>query len=105
MSARADTFGFAEPIYLWLLFLPALLLLVWGWDLLRRRADAKRYMKTQVLARRERYSTAGDLPFWLCVVIAAGLCITALARPQYGVDAMAGEFAATTPLDGVRDAG
>src|SRR4051812_1194399 len=30
---------------------------------------------------------------------------TALARPQHGVDAMADEFEATTPLDGVRDAG
>jgi len=85
LSARADTFGFAEPAYLWLLVMPALLLLVWGWDLLRRRADAKRYAETQVLARRERYSAAGDLPFWLCVVIAAGLCITALARPHVRV--------------------
>ena len=85
MIARADTYGFAEPVYLWLLVIPAFLLLVWGWDLLRRRADAKRYAETQVLARRDRYSAAGDLPFWLCVVIAAGLCITALARPYVRV--------------------
>ena len=85
MIARADTYGFAEPVYLWLLVIPAFLLLVWGWHLLRRRADAKRYAETQVLARRDRYSAAGDLPFWLCVVIAAGLCITALARPYVRV--------------------
>jgi len=85
LIARADTYGFAEPVYLWLLVIPAFLLLVWGWHLLRRRADAKRYAETQVLARRDRYSAAGDLPFWLCVVIAAGLCITALARPYVRV--------------------
>ena len=78
--------GFAEPVYLWLLVIPALLLIIWGWDLLRRRADAKRYARTQLLAGRERYSAAGDLPFWLCVVIAAGLCITALARPHVRVE-------------------
>jgi hypothetical protein len=30
---------------------------------------------------------------------------TARARPQRGVDAMAGDFTATTPLPGVVDAG
>ena len=85
MSARADAFGFAQPVYLWLLIVPALLLLVWGWDLLRRRADATRYATTQGLAGRERYSAAGELPFWLCVVLAATLCITALARPHIRV--------------------
>jgi Ca-activated chloride channel homolog len=65
--------------------IPAFLLLLWGWDLLRRRADARRYTETQVLAAREGYSAAGDLPFWLCVVVAAGLCIVALARPHIRV--------------------
>ena len=85
MSARADAFGFAQPIYLWLLIVPALLLLAWGWDLLRRRADGKRYTSTQQLAGRQRYSASGDLPFWLCLVIAAALAITALARPHVRV--------------------
>lgn len=75
-------FGFAEPVYLWLLVIPAVLLLIWGWDMLRRRADAKRCADAQVVPVREQYTAIGDLPFWLCVVIAAGLCITALARPQ-----------------------
>ena len=85
MSERADAFAFAEPVYLWLLVIPALLLLVWGWDLLRRRADAKGYAESQILPPGERYTSAGDLPFWLSVVIAAGLCIAALARPQVRV--------------------
>lgn len=37
---------------------------------------------TQMLTLPERYTAAGDLPFWLCVLIAAGLCVTALARPH-----------------------
>jgi Ca-activated chloride channel homolog len=85
LNTRAETFGFGEPGCLWLLVIPALLLLFWGWDLLARRADARRYSDTQVLAPRERYSAMGDLPFWLCVVIAAGLCIVALARPHVRV--------------------
>ena len=85
LNARADTFGFAEPAYLWLLGIPALLLIAWGWALLRRRADARRYAETQVLARRERYSAAGDLAFWLCALVSAGLCIAALARPHVSV--------------------
>jgi Ca-activated chloride channel homolog len=85
LSARADAIGFAQPAYLWLLVVPALLLLAWGWNLLRRRLDAKRYTRTQLLTGRERYSSAGDLLFWGCVVIAAGLCITALARPHVRV--------------------
>jgi hypothetical protein len=30
----------------------------------------------------ERYTIAGDLAFWLCLLLAAGFCIVALARPQ-----------------------
>src|SRR5687767_9493801 len=76
------TFGFADPVYLWLLVVPAVLLLVCGWNMLRRRADAKRCAEAQVLPLRQPYTASGDLPFWLCVLVAAGLCITALARPH-----------------------
>ena len=61
------------------------MLVVCGWDLLRRRTDAKRYAATQGLAGRDRYSAFGDLPFWLCLVIAATLCIIAIARPYVRV--------------------
>lgn len=85
MSARAEAFGFAAPVYLWLLVVPVFLLLVWAWDFLRRRADAKRYTATQGPLGRARYSPAGDLPFWLCLVVAAALCVVALARPHVSV--------------------
>ena len=73
--------GFGDPVYLWLLVIPAGLLIVWAWDVLRRRADARRATRTQVLPLRHQYATIGDLPFWLCVLVAAALCITAVARP------------------------
>ena len=81
MSERADGFGFAEPVYLWLLIVPAVLLLAWGWHVVRRRRDARRYAAAQVLPRAGRYASIGDLAFWLCLVVAAALCVTALARP------------------------
>ena len=33
-----ETFRFAEPLYLWLLVVPAALFVVWGWRVVRRRA-------------------------------------------------------------------
>jgi Ca-activated chloride channel homolog len=76
------TFAFGEPLYLWLLAAPALLLLLWVWQVLQRRRDARRYMRQRLLPVRERYTLLGDLGFWLCVMIAASSCIVALARPQ-----------------------
>lgn len=73
---------FAEPVYLWLLAVPAALLLVWGAQLVRRRGDAKRVAQAQMRSGRDRYLAAGDLPFWLCLLVAAALCIAALARPH-----------------------
>ena len=81
MSGRADGFGFAEPVYLWLLIVPAVLLLAWGWHVVRRRRDARRCAAAQVLPRAGRYASIGDLAFWLCLVVAAALCVSALARP------------------------
>ena len=76
------TFSFAEPLYLWLLAVPGMLLVVWLWQVVRRRADARRSARERVLPVLERYSFAGDLAFWICLIVAASLCIVALARPQ-----------------------
>ena len=78
----AATFSFAEPAYLWLLAVPAILVVLWAAQILRRRAEARRYSHQRVIPVRERYTSVGDLPFWLCVIAAASLCIVALARPQ-----------------------
>lgn len=84
-----STFGFAAPAYLWLLAAPALLLLLWGWQALRRRIDARRAARRRVLPARDRYAALGDLPFWLCLTIAGTLCLLALARPQ-AIETVAG---------------
>ncbi len=73
---------FAEPVYLWLLLVPAGLLLGWVWQLARRRADARRYLKKRTVPVRERYAFAGEFSFWLCLIVAMGFVVLALARPQ-----------------------
>jgi Ca-activated chloride channel family protein len=77
-----STWRFESPPLLWLLIVPAVLLVLWIWRLARRRADVRRLTGARVVPVRERYSLAGDLTFWLAVLIASGLCIVALAKPQ-----------------------
>jgi Ca-activated chloride channel family protein len=77
-----DTFRFAEPLYLWLLLVPAALFFIWIWRFVRRRGDLKRLQARRALPVRERLGAVGDLAFWAAVLVAASLCIVALARPQ-----------------------
>jgi Ca-activated chloride channel family protein len=83
-----DTFSFATPLYLWLLVLPAVLLIVWLWQLIARRRDARRLLRTRLVPMPERFSRFGDLGFWLCVLIAASFCIVALAGPRARIAAV-----------------
>ena len=73
--------SFAEPLYLWLLIAPALLMAVFAWQLMRRRADARRLKLGRRLPVGERHPLFGDFAFWLAVAIASACCILALARP------------------------
>src|SRR6266446_3574345 len=84
MRAGVDfaSFSVGEPVYLWLLVAPILLLVLWVWQVARRRADTRRYRRERVLPTREVYALVGDLAFWLCLLAAVSLCIVALARPQ-----------------------
>ena len=82
------TLIFAEPVYLWLLPIPAMLLVLWLWQVWRHRLAARRSAHHRVVPLRERFTLAGDLAFWLCVIVAASLCIIALARPQARVSAV-----------------
>jgi Ca-activated chloride channel family protein len=77
-----DSFRFADPLYLWLLLVPAVLLLLWVWRVVRRRGDVKRLASRRLLPVRERFGALGDLAFWAAVLVAASLCIVAIARPQ-----------------------
>lgn len=77
-----STLTFGEPLYLWLLAVPGGLLVLWIVQVLWRRSDTRRYMQARILPVRERYTVLGDLAFWLSLILAASLCIVALARPQ-----------------------
>jgi Ca-activated chloride channel family protein len=76
------SFSFASPPYLWLLFVPATLGALWVWLLARRAIEARRFANRRVVPERERFALVGELGFWLCIVVAAALCIVALAQPQ-----------------------
>lgn len=83
-----STVSFAEPLYLWLLVVPATLLAVLIWQVSRRRADAGRMRRTRVQPVGERHPLLGDLAFWLAVNVAAMACIVALARPLARISAL-----------------
>lgn len=87
-SIDVATIRFAEPAYLWLLAAPAALAVLWVWRFARRRRDVRRLRAERRLPVRERYSLAGDLPFWLLALVATSLTVVALARPQARVSAV-----------------
>ncbi len=73
---------FGAPGFLPLLAVPAALLLLWFWQLWRRRADARAFMRRRQVPVDERIPFFGELLFWLFLVLAAGSAILALAQPQ-----------------------
>jgi Ca-activated chloride channel family protein len=73
---------FGEPAFLWLLALPAALLALWVWRYGRRAADLRRLRIRRLVPVRERFRFAGDLSFWLFLVLALGALIVSLAQPQ-----------------------
>jgi len=79
---------FGDAAYLWLLVVPAGLLVLWGWRVWRRRRDVARFLGQRTVPVRERFSLVGDLGFWLFALVAASLLILALARPQAVVSAV-----------------
>jgi hypothetical protein len=77
-----STLSVATPLYLWLLLVPAALVVLWVWQLIRRRSDARRLARARMVPVRERFGFSGDLGFWLSVIVAIALCIVALAGPR-----------------------
>ena len=73
--------AFAAPHFLWLLAVPALLLVAWGWRFARRIVDVRRVAAHRTVPMRERLAIAGELPFWLLIVLASGAFVIAVARP------------------------
>lgn len=72
---------FEDPLYLWLLVLPTGLGLLWLRQLARRRRDV-RAARRRTTPVRERFTLAGGLSFWLCLLLAVAALVLALARPQ-----------------------
>jgi Ca-activated chloride channel homolog len=81
-SISLETFRFASPVYVWMLLAPFALLALWGWRVLRRRADVRRLAAQRILPVKQRFGPIGDLAFWMCVLVASSLAIAAIARPQ-----------------------
>lgn len=88
MFPRTDisTVQFGEPVYLWLLVVPAVLLLVWVRQLQVRRADARHFRQHREVPVRERFAPFGNLLGWLCILLAVTLTILAMARPKAAIN-------------------
>src|SRR5215204_56678 len=74
--------AFATPAYLWLLAIPAGLLVLWARRMIGRAVELHRLRQCRVSPVREHWSLLGDLPFWLCVALACAGLVLALARPR-----------------------
>ena len=79
---QLESVRFGEPLYLWLLAAPAVLFLLWCWNVVRRRIDARKYRGSRLVPVAERFSSVGELAFWLALIAASALTILALSRPQ-----------------------
>ncbi|MDP2055795.1 MAG: VWA domain-containing protein [Acidobacteriota bacterium] len=73
---------FGAPGFLPLLAIPALLLILWVWQVWRRRADVHAFMRHRQVPVEERVPFFGELLFWLCLLLAAIAGTLALAKPQ-----------------------
>src|ERR1700730_16094214 len=76
------TVRFDAPHFLWLLLVPALLLLLWFWQTAKHRGDARRFARRRTQPVRQRFRFFGGLLFWLCLILATASAILALARPH-----------------------
>ena len=65
-----------------LLVVPAALLLLWLWQLARRRGDRRQYARSRTVPIPARISLAGGLLFWLCLIVATALVVVALSQPR-----------------------
>jgi Ca-activated chloride channel family protein len=80
-SIDFNTVRVEEPQYLWLLVMPAVLILLWCWQAAKRRGDARQFSHRRTLPVNERFQLFGGLLFWLCLILASASTIVALARP------------------------
>jgi hypothetical protein len=74
--------AFGAPQFLWLLAVPALLLVAWLWRFWRRVLDLRRLRARRSLPIRERFAIGGELWSWLFIILAIASLAIALARPR-----------------------
>lgn len=86
LLASLEEMQFGNPHYLWLLALPALLLPLVMWNVVRWRRDARLMRQRRVIPGGERFAWCGPWPFWWCLLLALTLTILAVARPLVRVD-------------------
>jgi Ca-activated chloride channel family protein len=65
-----------------LLAIPAALLILWAWQLWKRRTDVRAFMRRRQVPVHERVPYFGELLFWLFLILAATSALLALAKPQ-----------------------
>ena len=80
---------FGAPAALWLLVVPAVLALGWGWRAYRRWADVRTLQQRRLLPQRERHPVLGGLAAWLCLIGAAACALAATALPRGSASALA----------------
>jgi Ca-activated chloride channel family protein len=73
---------FGASGFLPLLVIPAGLLILWVWQLWKRRADVRAFMRRRQVPVHERPPFFGELLFWLFLILAATSVLLALAKPQ-----------------------
>lgn len=81
------TVRFGAPRHLWLLALPAVALVFWGWQAGRRWCAVRRLRARRHAPRPAGVPRLGALPFWLCLVLASASAALALAEPRAVVSA------------------
>jgi hypothetical protein len=81
-SLAFDSLHFAEGAYLWLLILPAILLVLWLWQVGRRWSDVRRHRRRRLVPAAQRFMPVGDLAFWFWLIGAIVFCTLALAQPE-----------------------
>ena len=77
---------FGEPIYLWLLILPAILGPLWLWRAVQRGRDGRRFRARRQVPVLERIGVLGAWPFWLAGLAALAFTLAAIARPLAAVE-------------------
>jgi Ca-activated chloride channel family protein len=77
---------FGEPIYLWLLILPAILAPLWAWRAVQRGRDGRRFRARRQVPVLERIGVLGAWPFWLVALAALAFTLVAIARPLAAVE-------------------